>query len=129
MKQKRKPKSKIHLLAIVLGILFSAFIFFTIGIKVISGFFDDGPGTIKLSLESFLSWDNPGPYFITYTIGYVLVFLKPLWGSIIIMAANIYLLLFAAFHVPPIFAIIGFVVGALYFAYWFFEKRNHKYAA
>ena len=124
MKSKRKPKSKLHLLSIVWGILFSVFIFLTLGIKVIGGFFDDGPGTTKLSWESFVTWDDPGPYFITYAIGYLIVLWKPLWGSIIIMAASIYIVILQGFDGPPIFAVPGFLVGALYFTYWFVERRK-----
>jgi len=129
MKPKRKPKSKLHLLATVWGILFSVFIFFTLGIKVISGFFEEGLGNIKLTLESFVAWDDPGPYFITYAIGYILALWKPLWGSVIIMAASIYIVLMTGFDGPPIFAIPGFMVGAFYFTYWFIERRKQTNAA
>ena len=49
-----KSKSKLHLFAIVWGILFSAFIFLTIGAKIIIGIFEDGPGSIKVLPQSFV---------------------------------------------------------------------------
>ena len=103
--------------------------FLTIGVKIIIGIFEDGTGSIKLNPETFVTWDDPGPYFFTYIIGYAVVFWKPLWGSIIIMAASIYYVMIQGFDGPPIFAAPGFIVGALYFAYWFFEKRNQINAA
>lgn len=129
MKTKRKPKSKLHLLSIVWGIMVSAFLFLVIGGKIIAGFFGDGHGTMKVSLESFVTWDDPGPYFLIYITGYAFIWWKPLWGSIIIMAASVYYVIIAGVDGPPIFAAPGFIVGALYMAYWFFEKRNQTKAA
>ncbi len=129
MKSKRKPKSRLHLLSIVWGILFSVFIFLTIGVKIVIGIFEDGPGSMKVVPETFVTWDDPSPYFFTYIVGYVLVFWKPLWGSIIIMAASIYYVMIAGVEGPPIFAAPGFLVGALYFAYWFVDRRNQTNAA
>ena len=126
MKSKRKPLSKLHHLAILWGIMVSAFLFLVIGGKIIAGFFGDGHGTMKVSLESFVTCNNPGPYFIIYMIGYAVIWWKPLWGSIIIMAASIYYVIIAGVDGPQIFAAPGFIVGALYMAYWLFEGRKKQ---
>ena len=124
-----KSKSKLHLLSIVWGIIFSVFMFLTIGTKIIIEIFEDGPGSLKGLPESFVTWDDPGPYFLTYIIGYAVILWKPLWGSIIIMAASIYYVMIAGVDGPPIFAAPGFLVGALYLANWFVVRRNQINAA
>ena len=126
MKSKRKPLSKLHLLAIIWGIIVSAFMFLAVGLQIIFGFFEDGPGTMKVSLESFIKWDDPGPYFIFYIIGYAVIWWKSIWGSLIIMVASICFVIIAGFDWPPIFAIPGFLVGVLYMVYWLFEGRKKQ---
>ena len=102
--------------------------FLTIGVKIIIGIFEDGTGSIKLHPETFVTWDDPGPYFFTYIIGYAVVFWKPLWGSIIIMAVNIYYVMIAGVNGPPLFAAPGFLAGALFLANWFMVRRNQTNA-
>lgn len=97
-----------------------------IGMPIISGFSGSGPGTLKITSASFVTWDNPGPYFLTYITGYAIVWWKPLWGSIIIMAASICYVLIAGLKGPPVFAVPGFLVGALYMAYWLNEGNFRK---
>lgn len=114
MTSKRKPKSKLHLLAIVWGAIFTAFMILVLGVKTISEIIENGPPTLGEFLKEFTQWDNPGPYFYTYMIGYVIIWWKPLWGSIIIILASIFLVIMAGFNGPPIFAAPGFLVGLLY---------------
>ena len=49
---------------------------------------------------------------------------KPLWGSIIIIAASIFYVTVAGVDGPPIFAVPGFLVSALYLINWFVVRRN-----
>jgi len=126
MKTKRKPISKLHLLSIVWGLIVSGFMFLFIGLAIIGGIFDDGPGTLKVGLESFITWADPGPYFLIYITGYAVIWWKPLWGSIIIMTASIYYVIIAGVAGPPIFAAPGFLVGVLYMAYWLIEVRKKQ---
>jgi hypothetical protein len=128
MKTKRKPKRKLHLFAIVWGAIFTAFMLLTIGSKMIGGIFIDGMGSLNVHPETFVTWDDPGPYFFTYIIGYALIFWKPLWGSIIIMAVSIYYVIIAGVHGPPILAAPGFLVGALYLAN-FLVSHKHPHSA
>ena len=124
MKSKRKPKSKLHLLSIIWGLLVTAFLFLFVGTAVIGGIFGSDIETLKLRPESFVKWDDPGPYFLIYIIGYAVIWWKPFWGSIIIIAASISYVMIQGFNGPPIFAAPGFLVGALYMAYWLFEGRT-----
>ena len=124
MKRKRKPKSNLHLGSMVFGIVFSAFMFLTIGLKFIVSIFEKGTGSLSMTPETFVTWDDPGPYFLIYIIGYALIWWRPFWGSIIIMAASIYYVIIAGVHGPPIFAVPEFLVGALYMAYWLNEGKK-----
>ena len=124
MKTKRKPKSKLHLLSIIWGLIFTAFMLLIVGSKIIiaivegdSQMFNEFPG-------SFATWDDPAPYFFTYMIGYVLIWWKPLWGSIIIILGSIFYVIIAGFDGPPIFAAPGLLVGLLYQANWIISRRN-----
>ena len=129
MKSKSKPKSKLHLLSIVWGIIFSVFMFLTIGVKIIGGIFEEGRLFLNELLESFSNPLDPTLYFFTYIIGYVVIWWKPLWGSIIIITASIYYVIVGGLGGPPIFAAPGFLVGALYMAYWLIEGRKQTNAA
>jgi hypothetical protein len=124
MKAKRKAKSILHLLSIVWGLVYSVLMFLFVGLEIIVGFFGDGPRTLMESPKSFVTWDDPGPYFLIYITGYAVIWWKPLWGSIIIMAASIYYVIIAGVDGPPYLAAPGFLVGALYMAYWLIKGRK-----
>lgn len=41
-------------------------------------------------LRSSLQWyDDPTGYFLVYLLGYALIWVRPLWGSFIILAASV----------------------------------------
>lgn len=124
MKSNRKSSGKLYLLSKIWGIIFTTFIFLTIGMKIIFGFFGDEPGTAKIRWQTFATWDDPVPYFLVYMFGYLMVWWKPLTGSIILMAASIYYVVIQGFDGPPILALPGFIVGALYFSYWYVDVRK-----
>jgi hypothetical protein len=51
---------------------------------------EKGIGELGNLLKSCLHWyDDPTGFFITYLVGYALVWWKPLWGGIIIVAGSI----------------------------------------
>lgn len=129
MKSKRKPKSRLHLLSIVWGAIFTGFMMLILGGKNIISLVENGPQPIDEILIEFTKWDDPGPYFYTYMIGYAIIWWKPLWGSIIIILASIFFVIMAGFGGPPIFAAPGFLVGALYLTNWFVDRRNKTYTA
>ncbi len=129
MKAKSKPKSKLHLLSIVWGLIFTSFMLLVLGIKIIISLIEDGSQFLREIPGSFSTWDDPVPYFITYMIGYALVWWKPLWGSIIIILASICYVIMAGFGGPPIFAGPGFVVGLLYLLNWIVARKNRISAA
>ena len=124
-----KTKSKFHLLPKVWGIIFTLFMLLAIGSKMIIGIIEDGRQFFYELPESFSNPLDPTLYFFIYIIGYAVIWWKPLWGSIIIIAASIFYVTVAGGDVgvrggPPIFAAPGFLVGALYLINWFVVRRN-----
>ena len=63
-------------------------------------------------------------FFITYLIGYAIVWWKPLWGSIIIILLSIFYVIIAGIDGPPIFAIPALLVGVFYLIYWIVARKN-----
>ena len=124
MKAKSKSKSKLHLLSIVWGLIVTSFMALAVGSKIIIGIIEDVHLFINELPESFSNPLDPTLYFFIYMIGYVIVWWKPFWGSIIIIVASVYYVTVGGFDGPPIFAAPGFIVGVLYMAYWFLEIRK-----
>ena len=129
VKSKSKPKSKLHLLSIVWGLLFTSFMFLALGSKLIMTIIEDYSEFLSETKNSFLTWYDPTAYFITYLVGYAIIWWKPLWGSIIIISCSIFYIAMGGIDGPPIFAVPGFLVGALYLTNWFVERRNLTNAA
>lgn len=124
-----KSKSKIHLISVIWGLLVTSFMLLAVGSKIITGIFEDAPQYIIELQESFSDPLAPTLYFFTYIIGYIVIWWKPLWGSIIIILVSIYYVIVAGFDGPPVFAAPGFLVGALYLTDWFIRKRNQTKTA
>jgi len=129
MKAKSKAKSKLHLLAIVWGLIFTSFMLLALGSKFILTIIENYSEFLSETKDSFSTWNDPTAYFITYLAGYVIIWRKPLWGSIIIIISSIFYIVMAGIDGPPIFAAPGFIVGALYLTNWFAERRNQTNAA
>ena len=73
MKAKSKPKSKLHLLSIVWGLIFTSFMILAVGSKMIIGIIEDGRLFLNELPESFSNPLDPTLYFFTYIIGYVVI--------------------------------------------------------
>jgi len=129
MEGKRKPKSKLHLLALVWGLIFTTLFFLVLGIKIITAIFEDGAQFFSELPKSFVTWDDPMPYFFIYLIAYAITWWKPLVGSIIIILVSIFYVIIAGFDGPPILAAPGLLVGLLYLANWIVERKNQIKAA
>lgn len=123
MISKSKPKNKLHLITVIWGIIFTSFILLAVGSKILAGIFEDSSQYLNTLQESFTDPVAPTLYFFTYLAGYLIIWWRPLWGSIIIILMSIYYVTVAGFDGPPIFAAPGFLVGALYLADWFVKKR------
>ena len=129
MKAKSKPKSKLQLISIIWGLIFTSFMLLAVGSKLIITIIDNFSEFLTETQESFCTWYNPTAYFITYLVGYAIIWWKPLWGSIIIIISSIFYIMIGGTDGPPIFAAPGFLVGALYLTNWFVDRRNQTNAA
>jgi len=119
-----KTRNKLHLLAIIWGIIFTVFILLAVGSKLIIGIIEDGLQSLYELPKTFSNPLNPTLYFLLYIIGYGVIWWKSLWGSIIIIAASIFYVTIAGVDGPPIFAVPGFLVGTLYLINWYVERRR-----
>ena len=74
--------------------------------------------TIRTIIKSFIEFnDDPSAFFITYLVGYVIVWWKPLWGSIIIMFGCIFYFILVQNIWCSAFVLPALIVGVLYFNY------------
>ncbi len=113
-----KRKSSFKIPALIVGIIVSLFFALAYLPKLIGDFFEFGTGYLKEILQSYVYWSDPNAFFITYFIGYTLLWWKPLWGSIIIMAVSVFYIIIAGVDGPPIFAIPALITGLLYLLHW-----------
>jgi len=123
-----KSISKLNLFSRIWGILVTLFMLLSVGSYIVVGIIEDSRKFFNQLSESFSNKADPTLYFFCYIIGYLVIWWKPLWGSIIIITASIYYVIVAGLQGPPIFAIPGFIVGALYLINWFIirAKQTNK---
>ena len=119
-----KSISKLNLFSRIWGILVTLFMLLSVGSYIVVGIIEDSRKFFNQLSESFSNKADPTLYFFCYIIGYLVIWWKPLWGSIIIITASIYYVIVAGLQGPPIFAIPGFIVGALYLVNWFIIRAN-----
>ena len=126
MKSILKTNSKLHLIILIWGIIFTSLLILTVGSKIVIGFVEDGRLYFNELKESISNPVDPITFFFIYLIGYIIIWWKPLWGSVIIIFVSIYYVAVAGFDGPPIFAVPGFLVGTLYLINWFVENKKLK---
>lgn len=114
----------------VWGIIVTSFLALLFGVLTLEKLFEEGPKHFITMSKTLFNWyDNPSGYVFAYFIGYaVIIWWKPLWGSVIIMLGSILFVSINGFDGPPIFAIPTFLVGLFYFLYWIVVRRarNHQ---
>jgi len=74
--------------------------------------------------EQFILWDDPSAFFVTYIIGYAVIWWKPLWGSIIIITGSLVYFVMEPNPWALIFILPAFLVGLLYLLAWYIKKRK-----
>ena len=109
------------------GIIVTTLMLLAIGPKFVGEIEVQGIAFLSEIPKAFINWnDDPTAFFISYFIGYVVIWRKPLLGSIIILLGDI---LFFAFNNQNmgtfIFIIPTFIVASLYFISWR-NKNNIK---
>ena len=107
------------------GLIVTILMLLAIGPKFVGEIEVQGITFLSEIPKAFINWhDDPTAFFISYFIGYVVIWRKPLLGSIIILLGDI---LFFAFNNQNmgtfIFIILTFIVASLYFISW--RKKNN----
>ncbi len=125
MKSKGKTESILHLLSKVWGIIVTSLLSLILGVKIIDKLIEEGSSYLMEISRALVDWyDDPTGFFFAYLIGYVIIWWKPLWGSIIIMLSSILYVIVAGIDGPPIFAIPTFLVGLFYLLYWNVARKK-----
>lgn len=119
-----KTTKMLRNLSFIWGIIVTLFLLLAFGPKFIGEFFNDAAGFITEIKESFIYWENPSAFFLCYLTGYIIIWWKPLWGSIIVILSSLLFVIIAGFDGPPIFAAPAFFVGILYLLYWNALKKS-----
>ena len=109
------------------GLIVTILMLLAIGPKFVGEIEVQGIAFLSEIPKAFINWhDDPTAFFISYFIGYVVIWRKPLFGSIIIVIGDI---LFFAFNNQNmgtfIFIIPTLIVAFLYFISWK-NKNNIK---
>ncbi len=80
----------------------------------------------RLTINTILNWnDNPTGFIYTYLLGYVIIWWKPLWGSLIILASVTFFFIFNPHNVGFIlmFLIPTLLVSILYLWSWYSTSK------
>jgi len=109
------------------GLIVTTLMLLAIGPKFVGEIEVQGIAFLSEIPKAFINWhDDPTAFFISYFIGYVVIWRKPLLGSIIILLGDI---LFFAFNNQNmgtfIFIIPTLIVAFLYFISWI-NQNNIK---
>jgi hypothetical protein len=108
------------------GLIVTILMLLAIGPKFVGEIEVQGIAFLSEIPKAFINWnDDPTAFFISYFIGYVVIWRKPLFGLIIIIVIGD--ILFFAFNNQNmgtfIFIILTFIVASLYFISW--RKKNN----
>ena len=123
-----KAKGKISFIPLIYGIIITSLMLLIFGSTLIFSLIENWPGEFKEILQALVKWyDDPTGFFFTYLIGYIVIWLKPLYGSLIIMPGSI--LVFIINIGNPgflIFAVPTFLVGFFYIESWYMIRKKIK---
>jgi hypothetical protein len=123
-----KAKGKISFIPLIYGIIITSLMLLIFGSTLIFSLIENWPGEFKEILQALVKWyDDPTGFFFTYLIGYIVIWLKPLYGSLIIMMGSI--LVFVINIGNPgflIFAVPTFLVGFFYIESWYMIRKKIK---
>ncbi|MEZ5196124.1 MAG: hypothetical protein R2764_06915 [Bacteroidales bacterium] len=112
-----KIKNKFRIPALITGIVVTLFFLLAFGPKFIGSFIENGPEYFNEIIQSFVYWEDPSAFFITYFTGYAITWWRPFLGSFVIIIVSVFYVVIAGFDGPPIVAVPAFLVGVLYMIY------------
>ena len=133
MKQFKKiikinSKNILNYSTIFIGFIVTMFMLIAFGTKIIGEIEGQGISFLSEIPIAFINWyDDPTAFFITYLIGYTVIWWNPLLGSIIIVIGDILFFLFNNQNMGTfIFIIPTFIVASLYFISWMMEQLRNE---
>ncbi len=117
-----KKEKILSLVSKIYGILIAIFLLCLFGPKVFgsSDVLSKFPGSV-------INWnDNPTGFFLTFLIGYIIIWWKPLWGSLIIIAGALMFFIFNPHIVKfSLFILLPTVlVSVLYIWNWYYTQKK-----
>lgn len=124
-----KSKRKLLFIPKIYGIIVTSLMLLIFGTTFISYILEKGNIGVYKTVIALINWyDDPTGFFFTYMTGYLLVWWKPLWGSVIIMLGSLLITIINYDNFGfLIFAIPTFLVGIFYLESWYrMKKRNIK---
>jgi hypothetical protein len=123
-----KAKSKISFIPLIYGIIITSLMLLIFGSTLFFSLLENWPGEIKEILQALVKWyDDPTGFFFTYITGYIVIWRKPLPGSVIIMLGSILIFVINIYN-PGflIFAVPTFLVGFFYLESWHLIRKKNK---
>ena len=120
------PDKSFFRIARIYGIVITALMLLVFGGKIIGEFVEKGIGELSnLARDAFHWYDNPTGFFFTYVAGYILVWWRPLWGALIIIAGSIFVTVVNIDnHGFLIFALPTIMVGVFYLLIWYYRRKR-----
>jgi hypothetical protein len=114
--------------AMIIGIIVTSLMLLIFGGTLIGDIIEKGSGEFKEIARALVHWyDDPTGFFFAYLIGYAIVWWKPLWGALIIMAGS---LLWTIINIDNtgnlIFTLPTFAVGFFYLISWNDKRKRNK---
>ena len=112
-------------LAVIYGIIITLFMLLAFTPKVFEQIKEEGVKYVSELPKAFANWyDDPTAFFFTYFIGYIIIWWRPLWGSIIILLGAVLFFVFNLQNMGTLIFIIPTVlVAAFYILYWSENKK------
>jgi hypothetical protein len=120
-----KPEVYFKYFSMIFGIVITCLLLFVFAPKIIGKIIEEGFSWLFEMPGSFSElWDNPMAFILIYLIGYVVVWWKPLWGSLIIMIVSVYYVPASGTLGSLIFALPTFLVGLFYLVYFIMTRKK-----
>lgn len=117
----------LRLSATIVGIIVTVIYVLVFGSKLFAELIDDSSTVLKEAVDAFIHPDeDPTAFIVTYLLGYILVWWRPLIGGIIIVLGGIAYYALADNPGATVFILPALLVGVLYIITWY---SGHKRTA
>jgi hypothetical protein len=114
--------------AMIFGILITTLLLLVFVPKIIGKISDEGFSQLTRLVdipESFSDlWSDPTAFLFIYLVGYVVIWFRPLWGSLIIIVVSIVYVIGCDSLGSLIFAVPTLIVGLSYLLYWILTRKT-----